>query len=122
MKVTMRVREVDTHKIPDKLSKANRRAAWAVTEQARMDTRPYVPRLSGDLVGTADTESQPERGLLVWGSFAVPYAQKQYYTFPNKTKQFHPLATMRWFEVSKGVNGKKWEATAKREYRKGMKG
>jgi hypothetical protein len=118
----MHVAAVDTARAITKAAEARKRAVWAMTEQARLDTRPYVPRVSGDLMSSADAESVPDKGLLVWGSFAVPYARRQYYEFPKKSKQRHPLATMEWFAVSKGANGLKWERTAKREYRKAMKG
>lgn len=122
MRVSMRVASVNVAGALAKAADARKRARWAMTEQARLDTRPYVPRESGDLMASADAESSPEHGLLVWGSFAVPYARRQYYQLPNKSRQRHPLATMEWFEVSKGVNRPKWERTAKREYRKAMKG
>jgi hypothetical protein len=97
---------------------ARKRARTMMTLAAIGDTRPYVPRLSGALAGSGDSESQPERGLLIYGSSAVPYARAQYYGLPNKTLQHHPQATKEWFAVSKAANMRKWDAVAKQEYRK----
>lgn len=80
-----------------------------VTMAAREDTKPYVPYVTGDLRGTAETESVPEEGLLVWGNASVPYAAAQYYLHPNKT---WPGTVMQWFEESKAANMPAWERTA----------
>ena len=100
-----------------KAAAARKRARVMMTEAARMDVRPYVPRVSGDLAGTADVESQPERGLLIYGNAAVPYARAQYYGLPLKTRVFHPHAVMEWFAQAKPVFVDSWERVAKRAYK-----
>jgi len=116
--IGFRVRKVDTRAASAKAARANKRAVTMMTLAAIGDTRPYVPRVSGALVGTADTESRPERGLIVYGSPRVPYARDQYYLFPRKTTAFHPRATRHWFAASKRDNARKWEKVAAEEYRK----
>lgn len=117
MRMSLRVKSVDTSGLSVKLARARTRALTLTTLAAIEDTRPYVPRLSGDLAGTADSGSKPASGLIVYGSSAVPYARRQYYDFPRKTTTFHPQATTMWFEYSKAANRLKWERTFGQEYK-----
>jgi len=109
MRMHFRVKSVETGGVEAKLKRAKTRAVTLTTLAAIEDTRPYVPRLSGDLAGTADSGSQPSKGLIIYGSSAVPYARRQYYEFPRKTTTFHPQATTQWFEHSAAANRQKWE-------------
>lgn len=113
MRVSFRVKSVDTRRAVDKAAKAHVRVTTMVTEAAREDTKPYVPYVTGALRRSAETESQPSRGLLVYGSSSVPYARAQYYGLPGKT---WPGTVMQWFEHSKAANRRKWERIAKVEY------
>ena len=87
-------------------------AAQATCVMAAMrDSEPYVPYLTGALRGSAETESQPEQGKLVYGSAAVPYAAPQYYGRPNKT---WPGTTMKWFEHAADARLAQWVEEARR--------
>lgn len=118
MRVGFKLQSVHLASLAPRAEAARKRARTMMTLAAIGDTRPYVPRLSGALVGTGDTESQPTRGLLIYGSSAVPYARAQYYGLANKTRITHPQATMQWFAHSKAANKRKWEQVSRQQYRK----
>lgn len=81
-------------------------AAQAATVMAAMrDSNPLVPYEMGALRGSAETQSQPEQGKLVYGSRAIPYAAPQYYGRPNKT---WPGTTTRWFEHAADAHLAQW--------------
>ncbi len=118
MRVTCRIKKADFSGVSAKAAIAKKRATVAMTDAARMDTLPYVPWVSGDLARTADTESKPERGLLIYGNFGVPYARAQYYAMPNKTTDGHPQAAMQWFEKAKAAKKVSWRRIGAAEYSK----
>lgn len=70
----------------------------AIVMAARRDTEQFVPKVTGALRGTAHYQSEPEKGLLVYGDGNVTYARPQYYGCPNKTL---PGTEMKWFEHAK---------------------
>lgn len=86
-------------------------AQSAMVMAARRDSEPYVPYVTGALRGTAETQSQPEQGRLVYGSAGVPYARPQYYGHPNKT---WPGTTTRWFEHAADVRLAQWVEEGRR--------
>lgn len=123
MKVDLKVNRVDTTMLKASAVQAQQRALALTTDAARMDTRPYVPFLSGALAQTADTQSIPEQGKLIYGDGnRVPYARRQYYDLPGKNKATHSKATKQWFEVSKAANMRRWRDLMAREYNRGLKG
>lgn len=77
----------------------------AATMAAMRDSEPYVPYVTGALRGSAETQSRPEQGKLVYGSAAVPYARPQYYGCPNKTWRG---TTMKWFEHAADARLAQW--------------
>jgi hypothetical protein len=113
MRVRVRVGKVDTKRAQAKAVIARQKALTATTEAARLDTEPYVPMVTGALRRTAETESIPTKGLLVYGNGAVPYASAQYYGLPGKT---WPGTVMHWFDVAKRQHGAKWVRINKQEY------
>jgi hypothetical protein len=80
-------------------------AISALVMAARRDSEPFVPMKSGDLRRSAQTESDPQGGRLIYGSAAVPYARAQYYGCPHKT---YPGTTTRWFEAAKASHMEQW--------------
>ena len=119
MRVGFKLKSMDLGRIGPKAAIAKKRARTMMTLAAIGDTRPYVPKLSGELVGSADASSRPAQGLIIYDT---DYARAQYYGLPNKTTQFHPQAAMEWFAHSKAANKRKWEKVAKQEYRKEFRG
>lgn len=112
MRADARLKSADLSRAIAKAGAMARGVRTVVTLAAREDTKPYVPYVSGDLRGTAETESVPEEGLLVWGNSRVPYARAQYYGLPNKT---WPGTVMQWWEPSRAANLGKWTRIADEE-------
>jgi len=119
VKVSARVKRVSVAKAQKKAADAHKKALTATTEAARMDTEPFVPMVTGRLRRSAETESRPSRGLLIWGSMSVPYARGQYYGFPGKST---PGTTMHWFEHAKARFKRSWNKVMASEYKRHMRG
>lgn len=100
-----RVSGADLSKALAKAGRMELAARTGVAIAAREDAKPYVPYLDGHLRATAETESSPEEGRLVWGNASVPYARAQYYGLPGKR---WPGTCMRWFDAAKAANMSKW--------------
>lgn len=79
--------------------------------QVLKDCAPYVPRDTGNLVDSGTRATDIGSGEVVWDA---PYADKQYYTAPNKAHDRHPLAVMQWFEAAKAVRKDAWLRVAKK--------
>lgn len=103
--IGMRVKSAELSRAISKGGVVETAAKIAVTLSVREDTKQYVPYVTGDLRGTAETESVPEQGLLVYGNASVPYARPQYYGLPSKT---WPGTYMQWFAPSKAANLTRW--------------
>lgn len=116
MRVKCRIKDVNVAGALAKGVIAKKLATVAMTEAARLDTLPFVPWVSGDLARTADTESKPEQGLLIYGNYGVPYARAQYYGMPSKTTDAHSQATMQWFEHAKAAKALSWRRIGAAEY------
>ena len=112
MRVSARLGSADLSRALAKAGEMGRAATVGVTLAAREDCKPYVPYLDGHLRATAETESDPERGRLVWGNASVPYAAAQYYGLPDKR---WPGTCMQWFDPAKAANVSKWIRVAKAE-------
>lgn len=110
MRCQVRLRSAELSRAVAKAERTGRAVAARVTMAAREDCKPYVPYVTGALRGTAETESVPERGLLVWGNASVPYARAQYYGCPNKT---WPGTCMQWFEPAKAACMARWAEAAR---------
>lgn len=111
MNVNVQVKNIDLSRALAKAQRTGHEVTTQVTIAAREDTKPYVPYVTGALRATAETESRPEEGLLVWGNSSVPYARAQYYGLPNKT---WPGTCMQWFESARAANMMSWVAIAKK--------
>ncbi len=103
--VSMKVSKIDLSGAERKAPLMAQAAQAAVVMAARRDSEPLVPYRTGALRGSAETQSQPEQGKLVYGSSAVPYARPQYYGRPNKT---WPGTTTRWFEHAADAHLAQW--------------
>lgn len=117
MSVTLRVVREDFSTAARKAETAEAAAKSALALAARRDSEQLVPYLTGDLRRTAETESRPEQGLLVYGNAAVPYARPQYYGCPRKT---WPGTTMKWFEEAKSVFMESWAKEAQESAREAV--
>lgn len=103
--VSMKVSKIDLSGAERKAQLMEHAVQAAVVMAAMRDSNPLVPYETGALRGSAETQSQPEQGKLVYGSAAVPYARPQYYGCPNKT---WPQTTTRWFEHAADAHLARW--------------
>lgn len=121
--------------LADALARKAERAEFAVAQQIRKDTSPYVPLRTGSL----DIRTRVDGNSVVYPG---PYARFLYYgkvmVDPNTgstwaplggtkvvtdrdlvfTKDFHPQAQAFWFEASKAQNKEKWLRVAQAAVKK----
>lgn len=62
------------------------------------DSNLFCPEDFGTLQASAILHSVPGSGKVVWNE---PYAARQYYEAPTKSKDKNPRAQNKWFEVAK---------------------
>lgn len=103
--VSARVSRIDLSGAERKAPLMAQAAQAAAVTAAMRDSNPYVPYETRALRGSAETQSQPEQGRLVYGSRAVPYAAPQYYGCPNKAWSG---TTTRWFEHAADAHLAQW--------------
>lgn len=105
---------VDVSRALEKVKRANEAALGVTAENAKSDTRPYVPYDTGALQGSAEAEVADGRAYLRYGGTAETsrYAREQYYNAHNhETRQNEthaPKACDHWGERSKADNGERW--------------
>lgn len=116
---TLRVKSVDVSRALAKSSKARKAMVEAVTLAARRDSNRYVPFASGALRNTAESQSKPDDGQLIYGGGGVKYARVQYY---GKFKHTTPGTCGKWFDAAKKSNAKKWVKEGKEAVRQVMNG
>lgn len=102
-----------------------------VAEQARKDTSPFVPFLTGSLENRTRVEGNtiiypgPYARFLYYGKVMIDPDTGSTYARPNATKvltdrnlvftkDFHGQAQAFWFEASKAQNKDKWLRIAQR--------
>ncbi len=94
-------------KVDDRIS----RAQFILDNRIAADSNYFCPMDTGALQGSVFPIQGD--GTLEWNA---PYAKKQYYNGPNKSKDSNPNASMQWFEHAKARNLKNWEKLANEEY------
>jgi hypothetical protein len=102
--------DIDYRKIERKLDAAVDRGQKVLDLQVLKDCEPYVPRDEGELVRSGIRATNPGDGEVVWDA---PYANRQYYGFPNKARDVNPLASRYWFERAKAARETVWKRIAK---------
>lgn len=113
--MSVTIKELNLLDVISKASECRTNMKTAVVLTAREDCKPYVPYEDGALRTSAETESVPEEGQLVWGNARVPYAAAQYYGLPNKTT---PKTCNQWFEDAFAAHKTSWINVAKAEAKK----
>lgn len=104
----------DTAKVKKKISKRiDTKVQAALDQRILADSNYYAPEDEGFLKQSGITFSKIGEGKLEWNT---PYAVKQYYSLPNKSKDKNPNARMKWFEVAKKSNKDKWLKLAQGRY------
>ena len=101
--------DIDVPKITRKVKKAWKAGLGQLSEEILNDCNQYCKEKTGALIASSLTASKPEKGELVWDT---PYAARQYYVIETARKEVNPNATWKWCEVSRSVNGGKWNKQA----------
>jgi len=90
------------------------RVQAALDGQVLKDSNYFCPQDQDLLIDSSIIASEPlGQGILIWDT---AYAKKQYYELPNKSKDKNPNARMKWFEVAKAQNLKKWIDISNAQY------
>ncbi|MCL2504417.1 MAG: minor capsid protein [Coriobacteriia bacterium] len=112
MQISAKVTNVDLSRAIAKAGLLKRGVRMVVTLAAREDAKQFVPFEAGALRDSAETESRPEDGLIIWGNASVPYARRQYYALPGKR---WPGTTCYWFDAARAAYLSRWIQIAQRE-------
>ncbi|MCL2517928.1 MAG: minor capsid protein [Oscillospiraceae bacterium] len=86
----------------NKTERLRSRGQQMLKNEVAKGCNPYVPFDFGNLSKSVEPSIGTDEPFLV---YTVPYAARQYYGFPNKSKDVHPNATKQWFEVWKAADG-----------------
>lgn len=103
--------EIDESAIMRKIDGRMSRAQLVLDNRIAADSNYFCPMDTGALQGSVFPIHGD--GTLEWNE---PYAKKQYYGLPNKSKDSNPNASPQWFEHAKARNLKNWEKLANEEY------
>lgn len=118
---------------------ASEKAVYVMALQARKDTSPYVPALTGDLDRRTKVEESkiiypgPKSRYLYYGKLMVDPATGSSYASYGATKvltdkdlvfskAMHSQAQSHWFEASKSENKEKWERVFGKAVRRYLRG
>ena len=104
--------ELDVNKVSARIGQRISKAQFLLDQQVAKDSNLYCPEDVGTLQDSV-LPSANGKGELVWNE---PYAKKQYYELPDKSKDKNPRAVMKWFEAAKSVFLKRWEKLANDRY------
>jgi hypothetical protein len=104
--------EFDVAKMMGKRAPMLTKAQAKLDVQIIKDSNFFCPLDEGDLQNSAMIASKIGEGELVWDE---PYARKQYYEAPNKSKDKNPNARMKWVEAAKVVCLEAWQALIQKE-------
>lgn len=105
--------EINDAVIIRRMSEVTHKAQAKLDAEVLKDSNKYCPMDTGALQKSGIINTVIGSGLVVW---ATPYAREQYYNKPNKSTQRNPNAALKWFEVAKSKNLKKWEKIANDEF------
>lgn len=119
MTTVLRVKSMDVARAMAKGLKAQQAAVKAYTLAAKRDSNRYVPKLSGDLRGSAGTQSDIYGGRLTYGDGNVPYARVHYYA-RGGWRYTTPGTGPKWFDKAKARYGSKWAQEAQQAARKAI--
>ena len=108
MTITVDINESEIiSKVDDRIG----RAQLVLDNRIAADSNYFCPVDTGALQGSVFPIQGD--GTLEWNE---PYAKRQYYGLPNKSKDSNPNASPQWFEHAKARDLKDWEALANEEY------
>ena len=97
--------QLDERAIEQKIQGRVNIAQALVDQRVIKDSNLFAPEDVGTLQDSALLSSDIGSGVIEWG---VPYARRQYYEAPNKSKDKNPRAQMKWFEAAKALYKGEW--------------
>ncbi len=120
MSLRLKVKEVNVNRAITKGELARKAVLKTLVLAARRDSKPYVPMRKGRLRTTAETNSQPENGLLIYGGGSVKYARVQY---DNQFSHYTTAGTgPKWFDKAKSAKSSQWTKEAQEAIKRIMNG
>ncbi len=88
----------------ERLNQAVEKAVFVTSEAALKDCNYYCKQDQEGLIGSSETLSEPEKGVLRWHT---PYARRQYYLDAAR-KDKNPNARKMWAHHAASVHGNEW--------------
>ena len=82
-----------------------------LTEEIKNDCNQYVKVRDGFLQQSADANSIPREGKIIW---QTPYARRQYWEIQTAIKDKNPNASWKWCEVAKRKHQERWARQAQK--------
>lgn len=104
---------LDERAIEQKIQSRVNVAQALIDQRVIKDSNLFAPEDVGTLQDSALLWSDIGSGVIIWD---VPYARKQYYEAPNKSKDKNPRAQMKWFEAAKAIYKDEWIKEAQGGY------
>lgn len=105
--ITMRVQKADFTKAAAKSDLISQAVRSSLVLAAMRDANPLVPMLTGALRMSAESQSKPNEGQLIYGSAAVPYARPHYFA-PGGWHYTMPGTGPAWFDKAKQTHLPLW--------------
>ena len=82
-----------------------------LVEEIKNDCNRYCKFAEGHLTESADTNSKPEEGKIIW---QTPYARRQYWEIRTAYRTVNPEARWRWCEYAKQHHMEQWNRQAQK--------
>ena len=92
--------------VKKRLHGLGRRAQFILKQNVAKDSNFYCPQDVGSLQTSVIPSTTTNSDWIEWNE---QYARKQYYDFPNKSKDKNPNASMKWFERAKAAKKDAWK-------------
>ena len=100
---------LDEGKLMRRIKKGWKKTLTPLSEEILKDCNYYCKQDNSILIKSSQTNSQPQKGKLVW---KTPYARRQYFEIKTASHDENPNATWRWCEAAKRANLKSWNNQA----------
>ena len=104
MKTNVKI-QFDEKQLTERLKKKIELCQKVLDSQVLKDSNYFCPMYTSVLMKSGILYTVIGKGRIVW---QTPYADKQYYNFPKKSKTHNPNARMKWFEEAKSRHLKDW--------------
>jgi hypothetical protein len=102
--------DFDPKGVQSRIGQNVRRNQFRLDQEVAKGSNYFCPRDVGSLQDSVIPSAAQGDGVLVWDE---PYAQAQYFSLPNKSKDENPNARMKWFEWGKKMFMNRWLEVAR---------